>query len=101
MLNMIDSHTAEIASAALGLLGSLLLAIPFFADYGAKRTRFRKLKNLKAGALSAEDAAALRGPTERVALERVLAADTKMALCSGVGCVLLLLSFVALLAKAS
>jgi hypothetical protein len=96
---MIEPHTAEIWAALLGLIGALLLAIPFIDDYFAKRDRLKKLENLQSGIFTQDDADALRQPAERVALEKILKADITMALCSGAGCVALVASFVVLLLK--
>jgi hypothetical protein len=94
---MMEGISAELASAALGLVGSLLLAIPFFADYFAKRKRRKMLASLDKAVFSAQDIAELRGPLEKIALEAIFAADAKMAACSALGCVLLVASFVILL----
>jgi hypothetical protein len=92
-----DEHTAELASAGLGLIGALLLAIPFFADFSAKRKRLKDLEGLKDGTFSKQDAEEMRGPVEKLGTETVLAADIRMALCSGFGCLFLVASFVTLL----
>jgi hypothetical protein len=97
---MIEQHTAEWLSSLLGLAGSLLLAIPFFADYFAKHKRLKDLQRLKSGVFTPQDAAELRGLVEKNATEKVLGADKKMALCSGAGCALLIVSFIVLLLKA-
>jgi hypothetical protein len=97
---MIEAHTAEVWSALLGLVGALLLAIPFFADFRAKRDRWKRRDQIKLGTFSAKDEALLTVAADKVALERILKADTGMALCSALGCLLLLLSFIVLLLKA-
>lgn len=97
---MIEQQTAEWVASFLGLLGSLALAVPFFADFFAKRRRVKRLAGLKDGVFSPEDAAELRKPVERRELENVLAAEVKMAGLAALGCVFLVASFfVLLLAK--
>ncbi len=72
-------ETAEKLSAFIGLLGGLLLAVPFFADFRARRKRVRRLRALDDGTLAKEDAAALRVPIGGAELERTLSADSWMA----------------------
>jgi hypothetical protein len=94
---MIDPETVAWLSPLLGLLGSLALAVPFFADFLAKRRRIRHIRSL--AVFRPEDATILRVPTERGELERVLAAEIRMAALAVLGCVLLLASFLVVMAE--
>ncbi len=87
---------AEQISALFGLVGSLLLAVPYFADYRARLKREKDIKDLTDGVFSAEDAAALRPRVREIGIDSVLEADSGMALCALFGCVLLVISFLIL-----
>jgi uncharacterized membrane protein len=88
--------SAELISALFGLVGSLLLAVPYFSDYRIKRKRERDIKSLNDGVFSAKDVAALRPRVKEIGIESVLEADSGMALCALIGCVLLVISFLLL-----
>jgi len=88
---------AELVSAFLGLLGSLLLAVPYFADFWARQKRLQDIEALNDGTFTREDATTLRGPVDRTATDRVLDADGRMALCAVLGCMFLVLSFAILI----
>ncbi len=87
---------AELISALLGLVGSLLLAVPYFSDYRIRRKRENDTKSLSDGVFSKEDAAALRPRIREIGIDSVLEPDSGMALCALFGCVLLVISFVIL-----
>lgn len=87
---------AELISAMFGLVGSLLLAVPYFADYRIRRKRERDIKSLNDGVFSPEDAAALRPRVKEIRIDSLLESDSRMALCALFGCALLVISFVML-----
>lgn len=85
--------TAATLSALLGMLGSLALAIPFFADFLARLARRKRLKVFDANASPNADDAALKRAFAEGELERLLRADPKMAISAMIGAVLLIISF--------
>jgi hypothetical protein len=89
---------AEKLSAALGLLGSLLLALPFFVDFRARQKRVERLRALRDGTIKPQDADLLRSAIEGGEMERILSASALMGAAATAGAGLLVVSFLVLLA---
>lgn len=93
---MISRAIAELWSPALGAAGGLFLALPFFADYFSRRRRKKRLKNARGPEVAAKDADKIAPAVAHKELERVLAAEPGTVLLAGIGCLLLVASFVIL-----
>jgi hypothetical protein len=94
---MIPKDVVDWLSPLLGLVGSLMLAFPYFVDVKARIRREKKISEVDNGSYSEEDAAKLREAIKRARTEEVLEPDKRMAILAGVGCLLLVLSFLVLL----
>ncbi len=97
---MIPKEVADWLSPLLGLIGSLMLAFPYFVDVRARIRREKKISEVDNGSYSEEDAGKLREAIKRARTEEVLEPDKKMAVLAGLGCVLLVFSFLVLLLAA-
>jgi hypothetical protein len=94
---VISKETAELLSPALGAVGGVLLAIPFFFDFYNRVTR---TKDNKLGAdpnVRGASAGQVAAEINKSGTERVLGAEPWTAFVSGVGCIFLIASFVVLL----
>ncbi len=89
---------AEKLSAFLGLMGGLLLAVPFFADFRVRQKRIERLRGLHDGTIKPDDAAILKKALEGGEMERILSASAWMGVTAGAGAVFLIASFLVLLA---
>jgi len=89
----------EIVSALLGMLGGLLVAIPFFDDFMARRKREKSMKVIGKTEIVGRNVDQVLLEVEKGEFNVLLYPDPKMAFISGVGCVFLIFSFVVLLAS--
>jgi|SRR5260221_6798267 VIT1/CCC1 family predicted Fe2+/Mn2+ transporter len=91
MITFLCAH-AELWSAIAGALGSIMLAVPYFVEWGHRRTREERIRRRRrAQASGTHDpiaTALISGSTDAV-----LAAGTTRALVAGIGAVLLVVSF--------
>jgi hypothetical protein len=88
---------AEIVSAALGMLGGLALALPFFLDFRSRQRRADTMRQTGRTEVTGENIQDVFRELDRGQLNVILFPDPNMALLSAVGCGALILSFIALI----
>ncbi|MES2255508.1 MAG: hypothetical protein V4559_10755 [Pseudomonadota bacterium] len=94
---MITKEIAELLSPLLGAAGGIFLAIPFFVDYFSRVTRKNDNKVAADPQVRGTGASQVTEQINKSGTERVLSPEPWTALVSGLGCVLLFLSFLVLL----